>query len=90
VNSRRTEVIKIDQLNSGSSLRFIEKQRMLRIVRKKLRDVNAEDKPETSRPVSRKYIEDGDKDKKEVDRGGYNVQPVPAPYSETREKETMT
>jgi hypothetical protein len=36
---------------------------MLRIVRKKLRDVNAEDKPETSRPVSRKYIEDGDKDK---------------------------
>ena len=44
---------------------------MLRIVRKKLRDVNAEDKPETSRPVSRKYIEDGDKDKKEV---GFNRQ----------------
>jgi hypothetical protein len=70
VNSSRTEVIIIDQLNRGRSFRFIEKQRMLRIVRKKFRDVNAEDRPETSRPDSRKYIEDGDRDRKEVDRGG--------------------
>jgi hypothetical protein len=70
VNRSRTDVIRTDQLNSGSSFRFIEKQRMLRIVRKKFREVRAEDRPETSRPDSRKYIEDGERDRKEVDRGG--------------------
>ena len=49
VNRSRTEVIRIDQLNRGSSFRFIEKQRMLRIVRKMFREVRAEDRPETSR-----------------------------------------
>ena len=45
-----------DQLNRGSSFIFVEKQRMLRIVRKKLSEVRAEDRPETSRPASGKYI----------------------------------
>jgi len=52
----------------------------------KLRDVKDEDIPARPNPKIRIATLDGDKLMKEVLKGGYNVQPIPPPNSETKDR----
>ena len=56
------------------------------MVIQKLRDVRHEDIPEINNPNIRFPVLEGDKFIKEVDNGGYNVHPVPAPNSKSKDK----
>ena len=56
------------------------------IVIQKLRDVRHEEIPEINNEKIREIVLEGDKDMKEVDKGGYNVHPVPPPNSEIKER----
>jgi len=52
----------------------------------KLRDVRHEDIPDINNEKIRERVLEGDKDMNEVDNGGYNVQPVPPPNSDIKER----
>ena len=60
------------------------------IVVKKFIDDKKLEIPDTARPNTIKSTEVGDKDIKDVLRGGYSVQPTPEPNSEIKEVLTNT
>jgi hypothetical protein len=76
----KTEVIKIDQEKSEIRIINILGFRMFKIVVKKLIDPKIKDEPDICKEkIARSTEIDGEKVR--VDKGGYTVQPVPAPPS---------
>ena len=73
----------INRLHENNVIVFNVKEYVLRFrkVIKKLIDVRHEDNPDINNENTRKRIDEGDKEMNEVDRGGYNVHPVPPPNS---------
>ena len=71
----------INRLHENNVIVFNVKEYVLRFrkVIKKLIDVRHEDNPDINNENTRKRIDEGDKEMNEVDRGGYNVHPVPPP-----------
>jgi hypothetical protein len=59
---------------------------MFIIVVQKFTDVRDEDIPDINNPKTMKAVLEGDKLRKEVLNGGYNVHPVPPPNSEIKER----
>ena len=56
----------------------------MKIVSQKFREVRHELTPDISRPTHKYAVDDGESDRKEVERGGYKVHPQPPPNSVTR------
>lgn len=80
-NNSIVAVINIERGYRGKEDIVREYERRFRIVIKKFIDVSADESPDISRAVIKIETLEGDRDIKEVLKGGYNVQPVPPPNS---------